>query len=304
MNTKFFALAALALSLAACTNDNEVMDNSPVAARINAEISNTVTTRASGTAWEDKDQIGVSTIAGTGTYYNNICYERNGSSFTATGENIYFQTPESVTFCAYYPFTGTPGESAGVLTGVSTGSENQTAENRPLIDFLYATGATADTHHPTIDFTDNTKDNGRDCSFHHCMSQITITFEAGSGVSFTAVKPVSYTLSGLTLTGSFDTETGIAKADENAQAADLTMPIGSTLTSSVILFPQTMTSIDLTVNFNDNDYNATLTVPEGALKAGNNYTWTVTVRNKDLSVGKAEISDWNPVSGGNVNADL
>ena len=120
MNTKFFALAALALSLAACTNDNEVMDNSPVAARINAEISNTVTTRASGTAWEDKDQIGVSTIAGTGTYYNNICYERNGSSFTATGENIYFQTPESVTFRAYYPFTGTPGESAGVLTGVST----------------------------------------------------------------------------------------------------------------------------------------------------------------------------------------
>lgn len=304
MNTKFFALAALALSLAACTNDNEVMDNSPVAARINAEISNTVTTRASGTAWEDKDQIGVSTIAGTGTYYNNICYERNGSSFTATGENIYFQTPESVTFRAYYPFTGTPGESAGVLTGVSTGSENQTAENRSLIDFLYATGATADTHHPTIDFTDNTKDNGRDCSFHHCMSQITLTFEAGSGVSFTAVKPVSYTLSGLTLTGSFDTETGIAKADENTQAANLTMGLGGALTSSVILFPQTITSIDLTVNFNDNDYNATLTVPDGALKSGNNYTWTVTVRNKDLSVGKAEISDWNPVNGGNVNADL
>lgn len=304
MNTKFFALAAFALSLAACTNDNEVMDNSPVAARINAEISNTVTTRASGATWEDKDKIGVSTIAGTGTYYNNICYERNGSSFTATGENIYFQTPESVTFCAYYPFTGTPGESAGVLTGVSTGSENQTAENLPLIDFLYATGATADTHHPTIDFTDNTKDNGRDCSFHHCMSQITLTFEAGSGVSFTAVKPVNYTLSGLTLTGSFDTETGVAKADENAQAADLTMGLGGALTSSVILFPQTITSIDLTVNFNDNDYNATLTVPDGALKAGNNYTWTVTVRNKDLSVGKAEISDWNPVNGGNVNADL
>lgn len=304
MNTKFFALAALALSLAACTNDNEVMDNSPVAARINAEISNTVTTRASGTAWEDKDQIGVSTIAGTGTYYNNICYERNGSSFTATGENIYFQTPESVTFRAYYPFTGTPGESAGVLTGVSTGSENQTAENRPLIDFLYATGATADTHHPTIDFTDNTKDNGRDCSFHHCMSQITLTFEAGSGVSFTAVKPVSYKLSGLTLTGSFDTETGVAEADENVRAADLTMGLGGALTSSVILFPQTLTSIDLTVNFNDNDYNATLTVPDGAMKAGNNYTWTVTVRNKDLSVGSAVISDWNPVSGGNVNADL
>lgn len=47
-----------------------------------------------------------------------------------------------------------------------------------------------------------------------------------------------------------------------------------------------------------------LTVPEGALKAGNNYTWTVTVRNEDLSIQSAEITPWNKVDGGNVNADL
>ena len=122
------------------------------------------------------------------------------------------------------------------------------------------------------------------------MSQITLTFEAGSGVSFTAVKPVSYTLSGLTLTGSFDTETGIAKADENAQAADLTMGLGGALTSSVILFPQTRASIGLTVVFNDNEYNATLTVPDGALQAGNNYTWTVKVRNRGIEVSQATIA--------------
>ena len=136
------------------------------------------------------------------------------------------------------------------------------------------------------------------------MSRISLTFEAGSGVSFSAIKPESYKLSGLVLEGSFDTETGIAKADENTQAANLTMGLSGALTSSVILFPQTITSIGLTVNYNGNDYNATLTVPDGALKAGNNYTWTVTVRNKDLSIGSAVISDWNPVSGGNVNADL
>ena len=115
------------------------------------------------------------------------------------------------------------------------------------------------------------------------MSQITLTFEAGDGVSFSAIQPESYTLSELVLTGSFDTTTGIAKTDEKAQAADLEMPISSTLTSSVILFPQAKASIGLTVVFNGNDYNATLTVPDGELKAGNNYTYTVTVLSGDVS---------------------
>ena len=56
--------------------------------------------------------------------------------------------------------------------------------------------------------------------------------------------------------------------------------------------------------YNSQPYTATLTVPDGALEAGNNYTWTVTVRNKDLGISSAEITPWNPVSGGDVSADL
>ena len=90
------------------------------------------------------------------------------------------------------------------------------------------------------------------------------------------------------------------------------MELDGALTSSVILFPQSTTSIELSVDYNSQPYTATLTIPDGALKAGNNYTYTVTVRNKDLSISSATISDWssatisdwNPVNGGNVNADL
>ena len=294
IDTRLFAFAALALSLAACTNDNEVTDNGPVAARINAEISDAVATRASGTQWDNGDAIG---ITGIGTQYDNVPYIMNGGTFKEDGETIYFHTTEKVVFRAYYPYE----ENGGTLTATTDATAQK---NQPKIDFLYATGATADTYNPTINFTDDTDTGGEDCSFHHCMSQISLTFEAGSGVSFSAIKPETYKLSRLVLEGGFDTATGIAKADENTQTADLTMELGGALTSSVILFPQTKASISLTVEFNGNEYNATLIVPDGALQAGNNYTWTVTVRNEGLSIGTAGISPWNPVSGGNVNADL
>ena len=294
MKTRLFAFAALGIALTACTNDNEMTDNGPVAAVINAEISDAVATRASGTTWADKDEIGVS----ENRYgYTNVRYRRANGKFEPAGSIIFFEDNASTTFSAYYPYDS----NGGTLTATTDG---EAQKNQPKIDFLYATGATASTHNPEVNFTDGTKAGGKDCSFHHCMSQITLTFEAGDGVSFSAIQPESYTLSGLALTGSFDTTTGIAKTDEKAQAADLEMPISSTLTSSVILFPQAKASIGLTVVFNGNDYNATLTVPDGELKAGNNYTYTVTVRNKGLSIGSAEITDWNPVISGNVSAEL
>ena len=49
MRHNLFAFAALALSLAACTNDEENLNDGSVAAVINAEISDAVSTRASGT---------------------------------------------------------------------------------------------------------------------------------------------------------------------------------------------------------------------------------------------------------------
>ena len=294
INTRLFAFAALALSLAACTNDDGNLNDGPVAAVINAEISDAVATRASGTAWAERDEIGISESR---FGYTNVPYRWESGKFTPTGTIIFFQDDDPTTFSAYYPYDA----DGGTLTATT---DDKAQQNQPAIDFLYATGATASTHNPEVNFTNNLSTGGTDCSFHHCMSQITLTFEAGSGVSFTAVKPVSYTLSGLTLTGSFDTETGIAEADENAQAADLTMGLGGALTSSVILFPQSTISIELSVDYNSQPYTATLTIPEGALKAGNNYTYTVKVRNRGIEVSQATIAAWNKIDLGEVGADL
>ena len=295
MKTRLFTFAALALALSACTNDDENLNNGSVAAVINAEISDAVSTRASGTAWAERDEIGISESR---FGYTNVPYRWESGKFTPAGTIIFFQDDDPTTFSAYYPYDA----DGGTLTATTDATAQQ---NQPAIDFLYATGATASTHNPEVNFTDDTDAGGKDCSFHHCMSQITLTFKEGSGVDFSTIQPTGYTLSGLMLTGSFDTTTGTAETDDATAAQDLDMTLtNGALTSSVILFPQTKASIGLSVYYNSQPYTATLTVPDGALKAGNNYTYTVTVRNKDLSISSATISDWNPVNGGNVNADL
>lgn len=295
MNTRLLPIAVLALCAAACTNDNENLNDGPVVAVINAEISDAVATRASGTAWAERDEIGISENR---FGYTNVPYRWESGKFTPTGTIIFFQDDDPTTFSAYYPYDA----DGGTLTATTDATAQQ---NQPAIDFLYATGATASTHNPEVNFTNNLSMGGTDCSFHHRMSQITLTFQEGSGVDFSTIQPTGYTLSGLMLTGSFDTTTGTAETDDATAAQDLDMTLtNGALTSSVILFPQTKASIGLSVYYNSQPYTATLTIPDGALKAGNNYTYTVTVRNKDLSISSATISDWNPVNGGNVNADL
>lgn len=123
-------------------------------------------------------------------------------------------------------------------------------------------------------------------------------------MNFNLVKPVKYTLSGLKLKGSFDNSTGIAEVNDQEQTEDLTIPLDSTIQSSLILIPQEANTLPLKVTYKGQTYYATLTVPQGKLKAGDNYTYTVKIRNKGIEVSKAEIATWNEVNGGSVGADL
>ena len=297
MKTRLFALAALGIALAACTNDNENLNGGPVAAQFTADIYEAVSTRASGTTWDNGDRIGVTDI-GNDTQYGNVPFILKNGKFEAEEKVIYIEDAETHTFRAYYPYNA----AGGTLAATTDATAQQ---NQPAIDFLFASGATGDKNSPVVSFTDKTDKGGADNSFHHRMSRITLTFEAGDGVDFSQVKPERYTLDGLKLTGTFNTADGIATADDGAQTGELTMELADgNLTSSVILFPQTAASLPLTVNYRSQNYRATLTVPEGALLAGNNYTYTVKIRNKELEVSEATIAKWNDIDGGEVGADL
>ena len=285
----------LALALVACNNDNENLNGDPVAAQFTADIA--PATRASGTTWTAGDRIGITDI-GNDSQYGNVPFILKNGKFEAEGKVIYIEDTKTHTFRAYYPYNAV----GGILTATTDATAQQ---NQPAIDFLFASGATGDKSNPVVSFTDKTAKGGEDNSFHHRMSQITLTFEAGDGVDFSVVKPERYTLDGLILTGTFNTADGIATADDGAQAEALAMELADgNLTSSVILFPQTTASLPLVVNYNGEEYHATFTVPEGALQAGNNYTYTVKVHNKAVEVSKATITPWHDVEGGNASAEM
>ena len=197
MKTRFFALAALALTLVACNNDNENLNGDPVAAQFTADIA--PATRASGTTWTGGDRIGITDI-GNDTQYGNVPFILKNGKFEAEGKVIYIEDTNPHTFRAYYPYNTT----GGILAATTDATAQQ---NQPAIDFLFASGATGDKNNPVVSFTDKTAKGGEDNSFHHRMSQITLTFEAGDGVDFSVVKPERYTLDGLLLTGTFNTAT-------------------------------------------------------------------------------------------------
>ena len=294
MKTRFFAFAVLALTLAACNNDNENLNDGPVAAKFIADITPATRVNSEGTDWTDGDRIGV-----TGASFTNVPYKRENGKFVTDGTTIYFDDTETKTFNAYYPY-----QAEGGTVTVNTAADKQ----GPGIDFLFASGATGNTHYPTVSFTDKPDKGGEDNSFHHRMSLIKFTFKPGDGLIFNGMEPADYTLDGLKHEGTFDTATGTT-AVTAASESPITMQLGGATTSQVIILPQKVnSSLDLSVSYNGQSYKATLKLPEtptaNFYAAGYAYTYNITLSNKGITVEEPEITPWEPGDSNNVSITL
>ncbi|WP_300814383.1 fimbrillin family protein [uncultured Bacteroides sp.] len=295
MKTKALLFAAIATALVACDNNNQPAEQ-PVAAVINATISDVPLTRASGTVWAPNDQIGITATSQGRTQYTNIAYFYQDKKFLPQGGTIYFQDDAEVTFRAYYPYCGTAGTDPGVIN-VETGAATQTAALQPGIDFLYAGGATASKFQPEVKFR-----------FAHCMSQITLTFIEGDDISFATLE--GYTLDNLKPTGTFDTATGTATATAT-QAEPLTIDLtasaeaGKQCISRLIVLPQPAPDgLPIHIVVDGETYQATLNIDSNELKPGNNYVFNITVNKTDIDVQSADIQPWNDIPANDVDAQM
>lgn len=284
---KIYFFAAVALALAACDNDDKYADNEPVAARITANIGNSVSSRAAGTAWATGDKIGITTHRGSESKYVNMEYTTENGDGKFTGTPMYFQDAQAeVTFTAYYPFTGSEGTAPAIVEN-NTRAEQQTPDKQPKFDYLWDSRV-GKKGQPNINF-----------EFAHKMSKITMTFQDGEGTQVNKIE--SYSFDGLVLEGTFNPATGEAKAKE-MEAETLTLNVDNVISGtarpSIIVYPQaTKGNVVLRIVKDGQTYKCELAFAGGELKAGTDYQYTITLNKTGADVTNSEIHPWSSQTG-------
>ena len=287
--TFFYTMLAAGL-LASCTND-ELADNpladGPVAAQVTADISQTLTrVSANGVSasFTAGDEINV-VADGNATYVYTL--QDNGTTWSAGDHPYYFQGRGTVSFQAWY---AAPGYTK-TGNAIEINTKNQTVSNGwNQWDILATPVVGTDVSSPTVAFT------GTD-AFSHVMTQVTMVFKKGNGISDLAALK-GYTLKSLTTDATFNTmdctltprtTTGdITVTDISASGTEYTC-------TPLILLPQIISGskLELEVTYNDQTYKAELNAPTAGLQAGYSYTYTVTIKNTELEVTNASINAWH-----------
>lgn len=321
MKSKYLIIATAATLLAACSNDENEVNNGPVEARITAGIDGPKT-RAVDDSWSGGNTIGVMvTNAPTSTMddiYKNVKYTVGSAGTTGTftaepGQGIFFQdASENVAFAAYSPYQSSadaatlPG-TAGTVTGGDT-QDQSTVAKQEAFDYLFASGATASRSNPTVEFKESNQ-------FKHKMSRLILVLNTSATDGFTTdqVFNAVYKLGGLKHEGTFKVTDGTAAVSPSASAvSDWTITnnakkddtTGKTRTYTMILYPQSLSSpltfsatIDGQTYVNKSDI-------QPALAAGTSYTYTITMKKTGLSVSGCTIEGWTNDTSGSGNAEM
>lgn len=274
MKTRFFALAALALSLAACTQDELADDNRlpegeyPLVIR--ATGLQAVATPASR-ATVDGDWQGVQTVAlkmgDAVKEYTVTATDADGyKSATLTSEDPHYWTSRNpITVTAWWPYT--EGETAPPAVKVA---ENQSKlADFQSSDFISAENQTVEFDDPTLEFT-------------HRTARVAIELKPGTG--FTSVDGATVSLVNLSADNGNPTAIQTYHASGNSYEA-LTAP-------QTVAKGEPFIRVELgggTFYFRPKN--------DVVLEAGNRYKYTVNVNATGLTLAGCEIGKWDDGGG-------
>ena len=307
------AIAAIALTFTACSNDNDITTNNEgkdtpislsvgvgelsVVTRAESNTTTPLTTGALGlyiTKNEEKNVIG-----------KYLC---NNAKFTAsttdtrtswTCNTTYYWASDNATinYFAYFPFQGTEGTAATSLPWDTSTQTGVVDGGYDPLDLLYVNGSA----------TNTANDHGINITLGHVCSKLIVNVsKLGSEVDQSATVS-SIKLGGIYPKGDFNLSgdnAGTWVPDVNP--ADIEMAVLVTpnqdmkATYEAILIPQTA-AFTLTIRLSDNsEYQ--LAVPSHTFEAGTCYTLTIQVGQDKVNLGSITQTDWVTKDGGPLTA--
>ncbi len=277
---KHSMVAALALALVACGDENELAgDVQLLDSPKEVSFSAGILSRASGSSWNAEDKVGISATGG-GTSYSNVQYQvaEAGASvaFNPVAEAICYTADAPMSFTAYYPYAETLDN--GFIY-------KNTAETQEGVDFLWASvNDRPYTEAPVVSFT-----------FRHQMALLEV--QVTSDVDLSGKNVV---IGGLKHDGGFNTAIGKAKPKAEAQAQDWTVGTAASDTEfdfSGFIYPQDANELTVKVG----ELEAKLSLGKDVFQAGYKYTVTATIDdgtiNAKITINGNTIEGWNNAAG-------
>ena len=308
------AIAAIALTFTACSNDNDFTTNNEgkdtpislsvgvgelsVVTRAESNTTTPLTTGALGlyiTKNGDKNVIG-----------KYLC---NNAKFTAsttdtrtswTCNTTYYWASDNATinYFAYFPFQGTEGTAATSLPWDTSTQTGVVDGGYDPLDLLYVNGSA----------TNSASDHGINITLGHVCSKLIVNVsKLGSEVDPNATVS-SIKLGGIYPKGDFNLSgdnAGTWTVDVNT-AGDITMnklgtqATGMNSTFESIIIPQTA-AFSLTITLSNNT-TYKLSIPSHKFVKGTCYTLTMQVGQDKVTIGNITQTLWEEVSGDNLTA--
>lgn len=305
------ALLALTLSLAGCSNDENLPggeNDNRVAIRVSSNIDVTdgaskPGTRAVNDAWEANDAIGIFMLNGsTADTYSNIAYTTatGNGTFAPQGTTIYLPVDGSARdFLAYYPYQSSMSGSS-----YSIDLSNQTDQS--AIDFMSSEkengtnstvkGITKST--PTVKFR-----------FHHRLCKLSLSIKAGTGLTAADLNGLTITLGGQKTTGTFDvlTSDAVTATGDGNQSVTLKTAADGQASEAILMPSDDFSGMALTfATTSSGTYKWNVSSAAATkFEAGKVYKFNITINKTGINV-TATIEDWgvgNGESGENGSAE-
>ena len=292
MNTRFFLFAAVAMTLAACENNELEVQNNANEIRLFTEVAGQ--TRAStatdlqNTQFAEGTNISVKVTdnaTSDAVTYGLVTYTADGSgalSLYGGGSQYFPASGSTVDIIAYHPAAA--GASDGAFSVQTNQAGDDGTANYKASDLMWATPLTG-----------VSRENGaQTLSFRHLMSKIEVTLVQGTGVTADEIGAATITLgnSDLITSGTFNTATGeFTAAASGTGTYTIATSAGAATPHAAIIVPQNVAGKALTVTIGETA--RTYDIPEGtSFVTGKKYTYTLTVNKTGLTVSST-ISDWD-----------